>query len=50
MVQFISSYKDIFVVFAKIHREGKHVHGVVVLLPMILAKDEMKVEGWVAWE
>ena len=39
-----------FVVVVEIYCEGKHVHGIVVLLHVILAKDEMKVEGRVAWE
>ena len=39
-----------FVVVDEIYHEGKHVHGIVVLLHVILTKDEMKVEGRVAWE
>lgn len=50
-VQFISGeHKDMFANVAEIYCEAKHVHGIVGPIPVILAEDETKVKGRVAWE
>ena len=50
-VQFVpGEHADIFRSVAQIYKEAKEAHGIVGPIPVILAEDETKVKGRVAWD
>jgi hypothetical protein len=50
-VQFIlGEHVEIFYAVAEIYRDAKLAHNIVGPVPVILAEDETKVKGRVAWE
>lgn len=50
-VQFVpGEHADIFKSVAEIYKNAKHAHGIVGPVPVILAEDETKVKGRVAWD
>ena len=50
-VQFIpGEHAEIFAAVAQIYKDAKAAHNIMGPVPVILAEDETKVKGRVAWE